>query len=200
MSWTDDKPALAASLRRIDPAVILTTKDSWFWRALAWVICIFVDREAFLTKYATTIGPVQAYPKEWRTATVLSIGFHEARHTRQARVCGWFVPVLGWIPPLAPWVGLPVMFLLWCLFPIPILLAWGRYRLELDADAYRWKCELEMENGVPVDRLVQRADSFAETVSSKSYGWAVPRRWALWGFRRKLRKVLEKAGKAWPTS
>jgi hypothetical protein len=197
MSWVADKSTLTASLREIDPAVILTTKDGWFWRALSWLIAVFVDRQAFLTRYATTIGPVQAYPKEWSIEQVLSVGFHESRHTRQARVCGWFVPVLGWIPPLAPWAGLPIMFVLWCLLPIPIFLAWARYRLELDADAHRWKRELE--RGALAERVAQRADSFAKTVSSKSYGWAVPQCWALWGFRRKLQKVLQEVGKSRPT-
>lgn len=187
-SWTERKPELQTLARVIDPSVTLTTKDSWFWALLAWLRLLIgfgsASRADFLTRFATTLGPVQAYPKEWDYEKVRQTLIHESRHTRQSRVFGWFVPVLGWIPPLAPWVGLLLMAPVYGLLPVPVLGAWCRYRLELDAERFRWRWYLKATPPWPAEYVRLRAVSFADTISSGQYLWTVPRCWARWGFRR----------------
>lgn len=183
MSWVDDIERYRALAVSQDPAARLTTKDGWFWRALAWVLLLLsfgtFSRRRFLTEFATTIGPIQAYPREWgsiRESTVV----HEGRHVRQAR---WFG--LG----IHPWVGLPVMALVYLLLPLPVLLAYGRYRLELDASVAEWRYALSHGKASPTAVMLDASD-FAETVSSSAYLWAWPESWTRRGFRRAAEAVL----------
>ena len=175
MTWVNQADVLSSAARRIDPAVTLTTKDGVFWRALAYVLPIVtaggMSRRTFLHDYATTIGPIQAYPRQWSAEMVRRLLVHEARHTRQFR---WFA--LG----LNPWLGVPLMGLCYALFPLPLGFAYVRYRLELDADVADWRVRLAQGESPSVIR--QRAVSFGGRVASGAYGWAWPRRWCLKGF------------------
>lgn len=184
MSWVIDKDRLQLEAQKIDSSVKLTTKDGKFWKFLSILLNIVtfsgIKEDDFLVNFATTIGPIQAYPKEWTTASVERILIHESRHTKQAR---WFG--LG----IHPWVGVLPMFLFYVLLFLPIGLAWFRYRLELDADKTYWRYLLE--KGVSQIEIYSRAKSFAKTVSSGSYGWSVPQKWAVWGFKRSVAKVIK---------
>lgn len=182
MSWVDDKERYEQIAKTIDPAVRLTTKDGWFWKAIAWILFVVTfgqfKRERFLEDFATTIGPIQAYPRSYPRLYEGTV-VHESRHVRQFR---WFG--LG----LHPWVGLPLMALSYLLLPLPLGLAYLRYALELDADRAKWKWMLE--RGEDPQSVLDRAESFAETVSGSAYGWAWPRPWALRGFRKAAEKTI----------
>lgn len=167
MGWTSDKERLEELAHDIDPAIRLTTKNGWFWKAIAWILFIITfgrfKREMFLEEFATTIGPIQAYPEAWSAAQVEGALPHEGRHTRQARAFGLF---------LHPWVGLPPMAVAYLLLPLPMGFAVCRAWLELDADRCRWRVMLAQ--GAEPDHVRERAASFAETVSGAAYAWSMP--------------------------
>jgi hypothetical protein len=178
--WVHDKSRLTRLAREIDSAARITTKDGWFWRALAWLLQPLIAREKFLNDFATTIGPLQGYPRHWPIDFVERALVHESRHTRQAR---WFS--LG----IHPWAGLPIMGIMYILLPIPIGLAWIRYRLELDADRASWRHQLR--RGATAAEIMLRAARFATIVASRKYGWSVPGRWARWGFKRAAKRLID---------
>ena len=179
-TWVTDREQILATFKLTDNAVVLTTKDGWFWQMLADILAFFhlMDKTTFLNNFATTVGPVEAFPSWWSTEQVLLVGSHECRHVKQAR---WFG--LG----LSPWVGLPIMAFCYLMLPLPIFGAWIRYRLELDADCGRWS--FLIHSGYSPDSVAEQAKWFAGAVASSSYGWAVPKAWALWGFNRKMKKL-----------
>jgi len=183
MSWVDNKDHYDQITRSIDPAIRLTTKDGWIWKTIAWILFIVTfgkfKREEFLTHYATTLGPMQAYPVEWPS---LNEGMlvHEGRHTKQAR---WFG--LG----IHPWAGLPFMAVAYVLLFFPIGLALFRYLLELDADKAKWRYMLETGQG-DEDYIRRRAMDFAEKVSGAPYGWSWPRKWVVSGFMAAAEKII----------
>lgn len=184
MSWTDDRERLQAEARKLDPAIRLTTKDSRFWRMLAWILFILsfgkFRREDFLTLFATTLGHVQAYPREWGTASVERVMVHEGRHSWQARICGFGIH---------PVAGLPLMAVLYGLLPLPALLAVFRAWFELDADRAYWRHGLT--NGtMDATGVRRRAQSFAETISGSAYLWSVWRGLAVRWFMRAADKVI----------
>lgn len=184
MSWLAEKNRLQNLAKTLDPAIRLTTKNGWFWRALAWLLFILTfgrfTRETFLRDFATTIGHIQAYPEEWDAVTVERVMYHEGRHTRQARVCS-----LG----IHPMAGLPLMGILYGLVPIPVLGAFFRAWFELDADSFFWRHALANDL-MDVDTVRWRAKTFAETISGPAYFWSVWRSLAVWWFRRKAEKVI----------
>ena len=112
-SWTNDRDRLLSLAKSVDSSVILTTKDGFFWKAISWILFIISfgkqSRKTFLTIFATTIGPIQAYPKEWSVQSVEFVVVHESRHTKQFR---WF----GF--GLSPWVGIPFMFIFYIFLKI----------------------------------------------------------------------------------
>jgi hypothetical protein len=183
MSWVDDKARLEALARCYDSSARLTTKDSWFWRAIGTVLPVLtvggLSKRDFLQHYATTIGPLQAYPRDYSVSTVESLLVHEARHTYQAR---WFG--LG----LHPWLGLPAMAIAYLLLPLPLGLAYFRYRLELDADIADWRHRLS--RGEHPESIRYRAREFAERVSSGNYGYAWPARWTMRSFIKAAERVI----------
>jgi hypothetical protein len=191
MSWVNDKSRYEQLAKSVDSSVVLVTKDYWFWKALAWLLLIIsfgqFKREKFLTRFATTIGPIQAYPSEWSTLSE-GIIVHESHHTKQAR---WF----GFL--IHPWVGLLPMALFYLFLPLPILLAYFRYRLELGADKARWEhtlaqAQTQWEYHRQVSNIKSHAERRAKTLSGWSYIVSWPRPLALWGYRRASKKVIAK--------
>lgn len=184
MSWLDSRKTIQSRLRMIDKSVILVSKDTLFWKILANILAFIrvMETEDFLKYYATTIGPIQAYPSDWDAFTVEEIGIHESRHTLQAR---WFG--LG----ISPWLGLIPMAVAYLLLPLPAVFAWVRYRLELDAEVQLWKYILAQ--GMREESFWRRVEYSALGVSSSHYFFSVPRAYALWGYKRKAKKVLAKA-------
>jgi len=169
--WTNYKAYYELLAKQVEPCTILTTKDGWFWKVLATLIAILTfgkcSRRLFLEDMATTIGPVQAYPRAWPNLST-SIIWHESRHARQARWFGFGI---------SPWLGLPLMAVVYLLLPIPIYFAAGRFLLEADAETYVWEMARKLRPGVKLS-FNSRALDFADNLSSATYAWAWPRRWA----------------------
>lgn len=163
-SWIDKKAEYEQFCRKIDSSVRLTTKDGWFWKALGRFLQIVtfggVNYRKFLFNFATTIGPVQAYPSSWLSLSKRTL-VHETRHTQQSR---WFG--LG-----SPWLGIPLMGFCYGLFPLfPVGFNLCRWLCEVDADkaSYRWM----LANGEKPAAVLARAARFGTTVCSGAYGWA----------------------------
>jgi hypothetical protein len=182
-SWTGERARLEGLARGIEPSVRLQTKDGRLWRALATLAAVAtlggISRRRFLEDLATTLGPLQGYPAAWSAERVEAILVHEARHTRQARLCG-----LG----LHPWVGLPLFALLYLALPLPLGFAWLRLFFEIDADRACWRHALS--RGAPPEEIRARARSFGRIVCSGAYGWPVPARLGLRAFERAAERVI----------
>jgi hypothetical protein len=193
-SWTRDAEKYSAIARSVAAVSVVTTKEGRFWRLASWMLFMLslgrLARQQFLEDFASTLGPIQAYPHGWPQLSPRLIA-HEARHTRQFLLAGWFVPVVGWLGPRARvWAGLVPMTAIYGFFPLPIFFAWGRYRLELDADSYSWKVALEQGWMAP-EEVRQRAASFAETISSWAYLKSWPRRWTQRAFALRAEQVIQ---------
>jgi hypothetical protein len=183
----------AGIARQVATVSVITTKEGRFWRAAAWALFLLsvggFARRSFLEDFASTLGPIQAYPRGWAELSPRLI-VHEARHTRQFMTAGWFVPILGWLGPRARvWAGLLPLGLIYGLFPLPAFFAWGRFRLELDADSYSWKVALE-QGWMSPEEVRQRAERFAETISSWAYLKTWPRRWTVKAFQDRAEQVI----------
>lgn len=171
IGWQSRRAQYEVLARGIDPSVRLVTKDGWFWKALSVLVTIFtfggIKPRQFLEDYATTIGPIQAYPRKWKVLSGRLL-VHEARHTRHCRWLGLWIH---------PWVGLPLYALLYLSVFFPIGLAFFRWRFEIDADKASYRYMLRQGYSVAVVR--DRAKSFGKTVCGGNYGWA----WIFWGVR-----------------
>lgn len=168
-SWVVKKDVLQTAARKLDKSVKLTTKDHWFWKMLAWLLWSVTfgkyDRVTFLTSFATTIGPIQAYPKEWSVHSVANTLPHESRHTRQARWFGFGI---------SPWLGLPLFTIAYLLLPVPLGFSYIRFRLELDAE--RYAVRMKLAAGATHLSVRKRSEAFAKVVASSAYGWAWPQK------------------------
>lgn len=184
MTWVDKKEQYEEIVNGIDGSIKLTTKDGWFWKFISWVLVIVTfgkfTRKMFLTQYATTIGPIQAYPKEFPSLSE-AILVHESRHTKQAR---WFG--LG----IHPWIGLPFMAIAYVFLFFPIGLALFRYLLELDADKASWKYLLKNKM-VSDDYIRVRANRFAEKIAGSPYALAWPKKFVVKGFKKAAEKIIK---------
>ena len=192
-SWTDRRVEYQQLADEIAGHAVLITKDGPFWRIVSWCLWLLsfgkMSRSRFLEEFATTLGPIQAYPRQWPKLSRALI-IHEARHTQQCQFAGWFVPVVGWFGSgLRVWVGLLPMAIAYGIFPLPVLLAWGRFRLELDADATSWKECLRRGWATPAE-VRERATQFANTVASWAYLRPWPRTWTVNAFSRKAAQVI----------
>ncbi|RIL05503.1 MAG: hypothetical protein DCC71_10090 [Proteobacteria bacterium] len=183
MSWLAERARLEAIARAIEPSVRLVPKEGALWRALGALAAAAtlggIARQTFLRDYATAIGPLQGYPRDWSAARVEATLVHEARHTRQARWCG-----LG----LHPWLGLPLFALLYLGLPLPAGIALPRFLFELDADRASWRHALAA--GAAPDDVRARAAAFASRVCSGHYGWPIPRRLGAAWFARAADRTI----------
>ena len=183
-SWTKDIIRLSVIAQDLDNSIVLKTKDHWLMQLISWILFILAfgqnKREDFLKRFATTLCNYHFYPKEWSARAVEANLCHEARHTKQFRIFG-----LG----IHPVLGLPLAAIFYLLFPLPILLAWGRYYMEYDASRAEFKYKLSVLN-YP-DRSI-RSDAWhtAQHVSSASYFWAWPRSWAEKSFAKLAEEVI----------
>jgi len=186
MSWIEDKEQYQKLAHDIEPSVILTTKDAFFWKVLAVLVTIVtmggIGYRQFLEEYATTIGPIQAYPTTWMYLSE-AILIHEAVHTRQVKRLGFG----------NAWLGLPLFALLYLFLPLPLGFAWFRWRYEIEADeaVYAWMCR----RGYLPKQIESRARDFGERVCGGNYGWS----WIIRGeegFVKAAKKAVENAEKA----
>jgi len=172
-SWLHQKDQLEAFARSFDRDARLKRKRSWLWNIGA------------LKHAAITFGNWIFIPDNYTVGSARNVIPHETLgHVRQYRWCGFGIH---------PWLGLfPGMFLayIWGLI-FPIFLAWGRYRCELHAESKSW--EWHLINGVwTPEQVREKAVRFAGLVAGAAYGFAVPKPWAVWGFKRRAEKVIRK--------
>jgi hypothetical protein len=176
MLWTEKKDDLLEFAKIFDKSIILTTKDNWFCKSIAWILFLFsfgkLKREVFLENYTTTIGNMIFMPKSLTYKQALQVLIHEARHVYQFRVCGFFIH---------PMVGIPLMSIVYVLFLFPIFLAFGRFYLEVDADKISWRYLLKRRDnyGINTYDVVSFAKYRATMLSSADYLWAVPKKFAI---------------------
>jgi len=228
-SWTTQRARLQQAAQLSDKSAILMTKDNWFCKMLGAILTVVtfggIGYTRFMERFATTIGPIQFYPKGWPPSSVEAVCTHEGVHSRQAVVCGiitwlalsvltsilcgyhlvWWaglidgglslvctLPMLWWRPVriCTAFLGLPLMFLVYILLPIPLGFAYFRYRMELAADKAKWRYMLE--HGATAGAVRIRAKGFAATISSGAYGWSVPESMALKGFDKAAMAVILK--------
>lgn len=186
-TWTDHHGTHETVARSFEPAARLYTKDGWIWRPIAAVVwALRFGRRPyrdFLDNYATTFGPIQAYPRSFKRLSDRLLR-HECRHTTQSVALGWFVPVAGWFfgRRVRAWAGLLPMAVLYGLVFFPFGLAYGRYWLERDADRamYRWA----LSKGYSAQWVRDRAQEFAGDVCGAAYAWSWPSGWGIRGFLR----------------
>jgi hypothetical protein len=171
--------------RTLDPsAQIIVKEESWLMKVIAVLVWLF-NRD-FMTQYATTICNRIYIPRDLFGRDLRSLVVHEVSgHVKQCRWCG-----LG----IHPLVGFPIYAVLYLLLPIPLFLAYLRYRFELAADAKAWKWALE--NGEPVERVRDDSEDFAKTVASWDYLKPWPKSWVIKGFAKRFEKVLAEVGAA----
>lgn len=194
-SWTDKLPEYEQRAHEVCDLAILKTKDGRFWQVVSWLLYLLsfrqFSRQTFLERFATTMGPIQAYPSSWKGISALLVT-HESQHCQQCLFAGWFVPVFGWFfgRRVRIWVGLLPMAFVYGLFPLPLFFAWGRFRLELDAERRAWQAALD--NGwLSPERIIQRADEKGELVASWSYLRSWPKKWAVQSFQRRAERLVE---------
>lgn len=182
--WLEHKEVLTSLARKIEPHVVLVSKRAWPFVISAWVLFIITfgrfPRKKFYDEWATTLGPLIGMPECWDYQTAMEVVIHESRHARQGRWCGF---------GLTPWIGFPILFLVYIVIFFPVFLAFGRYWMELDADAFAWKYYLEKKQ-MTAQNIRDEAKRRAESISSIDYYWAVPKSVALRGYQKRAEKVI----------
>ncbi len=196
LSWVENRDYYQSLAQGVCASSKLTTKDHWVWHAGAWFLCVMTMGQMkpgqFLNDYASTLGPIQAFPRQWTTISHRLL-VHEARHSQQFEFAGWFVPPLCLLGPrVRAWVGILPMVLAYGLFPLPLFYCWGRKQLELDAEQQAWR--MGLQQGWMTDADVRRrALEFAASVSSWHYGRAWPHEWTVQQFQSTAEAVISSA-------
>lgn len=196
-SWTDDLAAYQRLAEGIEPVAVVGSKDSCLWTAL-WVagvvltagaLALGVSLRRFLEEFATTFVTRQGYPTAWPTLSRRIVA-HESRHTTQATWFGWLVLPLAWVSRrVRAWLGAPFFAAVYFLLPLPIGLAYGRFRLELDAEVAAWRRGLR-EGWLSEREVRELATMQAELLSSGAYLWAWPRVWTVPAYAAAAAAVL----------
>ena len=148
-------------------------KKGWFWKALHYVVMVvtFGGNREFLTRYYTTLGGTIGYPKGWEKSSLesrIAVLEHELVHIKQCKKFG-----LGNV-----WLGLPLYTPLYLLFPLPVGLAYFRWRFEREAYAHGIRCRLKMEPEL-YDKLIDHA---VNELTSGAYGWTWPFQSSAYGY------------------
>jgi hypothetical protein len=144
--------------RRLGTHVITKAKYRRFWKMLDILLRIvsFGKMTTFM-QCTTTIGRLVAFPEGTdlyhATKRDLLVLMHERRHVLQFDK-----------------YGLLLMSLLYLFVPLPIGLAYFRYKFEMEA--YRDEYRYAQANGWDVD-----PDWFLQNLCGAPYLWAWPKRW-----------------------
>lgn len=173
-TWLEHRAELEAFAQSLDPAARLAVKRSKIWNV------------GSLRHFATTIGRTIYIPEAWTAAMVKEVLPHEVLgHVVQFRRAS-----LGIHPSLGIFPGMFLVYIWGVVFPL--FLAWGRYRCELHADTQSWRYHLDQGIWGP-SQVRERAVQFAKVVASWAYIKPWPRRWVLWGFKRRAEQVIRGA-------
>jgi len=174
-SWWYQKELVEEEARKFDPRAKVKLKTGWVWKM-----------SDALTNSATAIMDTVYFPADWTWAECCNKMCHEVRgHVKQFSFFGFGNPK----------VGIVLMTFIYGLLFFPILLAWGRYRIELHACATEWEHFFRGQKGFKAleDYILNEwAPHQADSISGKMYVYAVPKFWARWGYNRKAKKVIAK--------
>ena len=148
-------------------------KKGKFWEALHKIVkyITFGGNDRFLKGYYTTIGPIVGVP-EGRDADPATLE-HELVHINQAKKFG-----AG-----NPWLGLPIFGILYLLLPLPMGLAYFRYRFE--RVAYVRGINVKMANQGHKNSRSYLIDRAVMQLTTGAYGWT-------WPFPKAVRAYFEK--------
>ena len=140
-------------------------KVGWFWTTLHYVVMVvtFGQNRSFLTDYYTTIGGVVGYPTEGSSRSLaerIAVLEHELIHIKQCARLGF-----GKV-----WIGFPIYMVLYLLLPLPIGLAYFRWRYEREAYAHGINVRVAIEphryNGLIEEAVTE--------LTTGAYGWTWP--------------------------
>lgn len=156
----------------------VVVKRGWFWVTLHALVVIITlgSNRRFLRGYCTTIGPWVGVPTGWESWSIesrIALLEHEAVHVRQCKKFG-----LGNVI-----VGIPMFSLLYLLVPLPIGLAWLRWRFERVAYVRGINVRLEI-SGHSFWARTELIDRAVEQLSGGAYAWT-------WPFRKSVRAYFE---------
>ena len=176
----NDNPAHVAALNQLiseleADGVKIVDKRGWFWKALHYIVLVvtFGGQRDFLKGYYTTIAHWIGVPEGWderSAASRFAVLKHEYIHICQARKLGFGNAV----------VGLPLYGLLYLLVPLPLGLAYFRWRYEREAYVIGIRARLELQPHLRM-RLI---DSAIKQLTTGRYGWT-------WPFKRTVRRYFE---------
>jgi hypothetical protein len=183
-TWVDERERYQKLASSIDPAAKVCVKEeSWIMIVASWALFLVTfgmfKRDVFMQGFGTTLGPWEYYS---RTKEALSRHFvaHESYHVVQFRKLGlWIHPILG----------IPANILVYGILPLPIFLAYGRYKIEMNAERFALKYYLE--DGATEQQVIDRAVYFAEMITSFRYLWCWPKPWAVKSARKMALEVIE---------
>lgn len=153
---------LTQAIRR---GIKIVYKDTWFWKMLnvLTIIVTFGRNNTFLLSI-TTVGKTVAVPRYWDTWTPeykAAVLVHELVHVEQAEK----YTLLGF-------------WFLYFLFPLPIGLAWFRYKFERDA----YLAELKLLKDPEARR--EQVEFVVDEIAGAGYVWA-------WPFKKAARRWFE---------
>jgi hypothetical protein len=155
---------------------VIVDKKGWFWKTIHVLVVIFTlgGNRNFLKGYYTTIAKWIGVPEDWEERSLavrIAILEHELVHVEQCKKFGFGSAVLG----------LPVYTVLYLLLPLPIGLAYFRWRFEREAYAHGINVRVRMEPW----RYPYLIDSAVKQLTTGLYGWT-------WPFKNRVRRYFEK--------
>jgi len=132
---------------------LVPKRESWLMRAIAWVLAVTRINSDFMDSYTTTIRKTIYYRMAWEP---FEIGTDAHLRAHASTLEHEFVHVLQWEKY---WLLFTISYVL---LPIPIGLAWYRFRWEREAYL------INIRNGRSIDSCVD---------ALWRYGWPWPRSW-----------------------
>lgn len=152
----------------------IVDKKGWFWKTLHVLVVIFTlgSNRNFLKGYYTTIGPWIGVPEGWQSrslASRIAVLEHELIHVKQCAKIGFGSAI----------VGLPLYTILYLLLPLPIGLAYFRWRFEREAYVHGINVRVRIEP----HRYNEKIDSAVKQLTTGLYGWT-------WPFKKSVEKYF----------
>lgn len=144
-------------------------KWTWLWRMIDALLNTFTGGKmnTFFTGYVTTVGHRVFFPAGWNSGAASRNDYivlcHEIKHVEQF---GKY--------------GVVLMALLYLLFPLPVGLAYFRYRFEREAYVAGYRAAAGVGVGLNVD-------DFIAQLSGPAYFWA-------WPFKKNMKAWFARQG------
>lgn len=164
---------LADFAARKRPIRIVSKRDAplqrWIDRALR--ALTFGGQSTYLSHYVTTLGHTIYVPATWPARTAAQrweVLRHEAVHVAQFE--------------RLTWLGMTVVYLF---LPLPMILAYGRARLEWEAYRETLRCIAELE-GIDAARSPALHADIVRRFTGPDYAW-------MWPFPRMVQRWIDEA-------